>query len=89
MNLKRIEQLVGMEYKIRRILTFELPKGFTAIGFAADIGVTIEVLTNEPIWKIKSWLEDVDFAPAEHETRVVLIPKRRKETSIKIMAKIP
>lgn len=65
-----------MEYQKRRILTFELPKRFTAIGFAVDIGVTIEILTNEAIWKIRSWLEDVDLAPAEHE-------------SIKVMAKIP
>ena len=74
------------------ILKLQLPKGVTIIGFADDIGVTIvaqdideiEVLTNEAIFEIRSWLEEAGLTLAEHKTEVVLITKRRKQTSIKI-----
>ena len=44
----------------------------------------IEVLTNEAIFEIRSWLEEAGLTLAEHKTEVVLITKRGKQTSIKI-----
>ncbi|CAD7089303.1 unnamed protein product [Hermetia illucens] len=74
------------------ILKLQLPKGVTIIGFADDIGVTIvaqdideiEVLTNEAIFEIRSWVEEAGLTLAKDKTEVVLITKRRKQTSVKV-----
>lgn len=47
------------------MLTLQLPRAVTIIGFPDDIGVSIvaqdskevKILTNELIWEITSWLE--------------------------------
>lgn len=44
----------------------------------------IEVLTNEAIFEIRSWVEEASVTLAEHKTKLVLITKWRKQTSIKI-----
>ncbi|CAD7086205.1 unnamed protein product [Hermetia illucens] len=74
------------------VLTLRLPSGVTTIGFADDIGVTIvakhldeiEIYANEAIWEINSWLKKSGLSLAEHKTELVLISKRRKDTTVKI-----
>ena len=74
------------------VLTLRLPNGVTTIGFADDIGVTIvakrldeiEIYANETIWEINSWLKKSGLLLAEHKTELVLISKRRKDTTVEI-----
>ena len=74
------------------VLTLRLPDNVTTIGFADDIGITvvakhqdeIEIYANEAIWEINSWLRNSGLSLAEHKTEVVLISKRRKNTTVKI-----
>lgn len=62
----------------------------TVIGFAEDVGVTTvsqdikEISVNEAIWETRFWLEGAGLVLIEYKTEVVLITKRRKQTSMKI-----
>lgn len=76
------------------VVTLRFPRSVTSTSFADDIGITIlashvddvEVHANEAIWQVKSWLQNAWLALAEHKKVLVLVTKRRKNTSIKIKA---
>lgn len=74
------------------ILNVRVPNGATVIGFADDIAIVvvaksieeIEVVANEAISVIESWLHSVGLNLAEHKTEAVLISSRKKVESVTV-----
>lgn len=74
------------------VLMLDIPDEANIIGFADDIVVTIsaryldevELLANETMEIINSWMKNAGLELAEHKTEVVLVTGRRKLQNISI-----
>lgn len=74
------------------ILHLNLPVGVKTIGFADDIALLIvaaelneaRTVTNASVGVVKSWLNSMGLALAEHKTEVVVISSRRTIEYMKI-----
>lgn len=75
------------------VLTLNLPKGVTIVGFADDIVLTVSgetleevgMLATEAIDMVESWMRGVKLEIAHHKTEVLMISNRKVAQQAKIM----